>query len=168
MAGTFMQQTALQWLVYQLTHSSVMLGLIIFVGQSPVFLLGPLSGAFSDRVNRHRLIIAMQGFAMLQALVLAVLTFSGLIQVWHLFALSLAMGMISAFDIPSRQAFVFQMVDMKEDIGNAVALQSSIANLARMFGPALAGLLTGWFTNTGICFLINARSEEHTSELPSH
>lgn len=158
MIGTFMQQTALQWVVYQLTGSPLMLGLIAFAGQFPVLLFGPISGAFSDRVNRHRLIIATQIFAACQAVALAILTFTGLVQVWHLFTLSLALGLISAFDIPSRQAFVFQTVDLKDDIGNAVALQSSIVNIARMIGPAAAGLLIKWFPDAGLCFLINALS----------
>ncbi len=157
LVGTWLQQLALPWLTYQITRSDLMLGLVGFVGQIPVLLLGPVAGFVSDRTNRHRLVILTQTLAMLQAFALAALSFSGDIQVWQIVALSTVMGTISAFDIPVRQAFLFQMLDTREDLGNAIALNSSLVNLARLIGPAVGGLLIG-VAGAGVCFLLNGLS----------
>jgi MFS family permease len=157
LVGTWLQQLALPWMTYELTKSAFMLGLVGFLEQIPVLLLGPLAGLFSDRFNRLKLLRITQTLAMLQAFTLASLTLSHLLTVNHIIALSLFMGTVSAFDIPVRQAFLFQMVDAREDLGNAIALNSSLVNLARMVGPAVAGILIG-LVGAGWCFMLNALS----------
>lgn len=152
-----MQVIAMSWLVFKLTHSSFLLGVIGFTSQIPTFLFGPLAGVLVDRCNRHRLIIATQALAMLQALILAMLTLYGHIAVWHLIVLSTFLGLINAFDIPGRQAFLIDMVEKREDFGNAIALNSSMFNGAKLLGPSLAGILIAWL-GEGICFLINGLS----------
>jgi len=154
--GTWMQSLAQAWLVYRLTGSAVMLGLVGFSGQIPVFLLAPVGGAFADRHRRHRILIVTQTAAMLLAFVLAALTLTGRVQVWHVFALASLLGVTNAFDIPTRQAFVVDMVG-RDDIVNAIALNSSIVNGARIIGPTVAGVLVVTI-GEGWCFLANAVS----------
>lgn len=153
--GTWMQRIALGWLVYQMTHSAFLLGLVSFSGQIPALVLAPLAGVLADRIDRHRLLILTQTLAMLQAIVLTVLVMTGLIQIWQIVVLSVILGIINAFDMPIRQAFMVQMIDDKRDLGNAIALNSSMVNGARLIGPSAAGLLIA-AVGEGLCFLINA------------
>jgi MFS family permease len=157
LVGTWMQSVALSWLVYRLTGSAVLLGMVAFAGQIPVLLLGPISGVVADRLPLRALLVATQSAALLQATVLATLTLSGWIAVWSIVLLSAVMGIISAFDMPARQAFVVQMVARSEDLGNAIALNSLLVNGARLIGPSLAGLLIAAI-GEGPCFLLNAIS----------
>lgn len=153
--GTWMQRIALGWLVYKLTHSAFLLGVVGFSGQIPSLLLSPLAGVIADRINRYHLLIWTQVLSMVQAVVLTVLVFTGAIHIWHIIALSLALGIINSFDMPTRQAFMIQMVDDKRDLGNAIALNSSMVNAARLVGPSTAGLLVA-AVGEGAVFLINA------------
>lgn len=155
--GTWMQQLALSWLAYRLTESPLFLGIISFSSQIPSFILSPVAGVYADRWNRYHLVIATQCLAMVQASILAVLALSGAITVWHLIILSLFLGIVNAFDVPIRQSFVVEMVERKEDLGNAIALNSLLFNGARLIGPTLAGMIIA-FAGEGICFLINAIS----------
>lgn len=152
-----MQSVAMSWLVYRLTGSAFLLGLVGFTSQIPTFLLSPVAGVLADRWNRHRLLMATQLFAMLQAAVLAAAVFSGVIQVWHIIALSLLLGMVNAFDIPIRQSFIVEMVSQREDLSNAIALNSSMVQAARLIGPTVAGLLVA-SVGEGVCFLLNSVS----------
>ncbi len=154
--GTWMQTVAQSWLVYRLTGSAVLLGSIGFSGQIPVFLLAPLGGSVADRYSRRHIVIATQVSAMLLAFVLAALTLTGCVQVWHIFVLAALLGVVNAFDIPARQAFVVEMVG-REDLVNAIALNSSMFNVARMIGPAVAGLLVDTI-GEGWCFFVNGVS----------
>jgi MFS family permease len=154
--GTWMQAVAQSWLVYRLTGSSILLGFVGFTGQIPVFLLAPLGGSVADRYNRHHILIGTQTVAMLLAFVLAGLTLTGRIQVWHIFTLAALLGTINAVDIPTRQAFAVDMVG-REDLINAIALNSSMINGARIVGPAIAGILVA-SVGEGWCFLANAIS----------
>lgn len=155
--GTWMQATALAWLVWRLSESPMLLGLVGFVSQAPAFVVTPFAGVVIDRMNRHRLVILTQFFSMLQALTLAGLMFSGLLAIWHIVVLSLIMGMINAVDVPARQSFIVQMIDHREDLTNAIALNSSMFNSARLIGPAIAGFIIAW-VGEGVCFLINGLS----------
>lgn len=157
LVGTWMQQVAVSWLVYRLTGSAVLLGVVSFAGQIPSFFLSPLAGVFADRWNRRRLLLSTQGLAMVQASLLAAFIFTGIIQVWHLVAFNVLLGIINAFDIPVRQSLVVEMVDRKEDLANAIALNSSMVNSARLVGPSLAGILIAT-VGEEVCFLINAVS----------
>lgn len=152
--GTWTQLTALWWLVYRLTGSSLLLGSIGFCSQTPVFLLAPIAGMIADRRSRHRILIGTQIASMLQAFALAALTLSGHVQVWHIFVLAASLGVVNGFDMPTRQAFIVEMVG-KEDLMNAIALNSSLINGARVLGPAIAGILVASI-GEGWCFLINA------------
>jgi MFS family permease len=156
LTGTWMQSVAQSWLVYRLTGSVMLLGFVGFAGQIPVFLLAPVGGAVADRRNRHRILIATQASAMVLAFALAALTLLGHIQVWHVFTLAAALGLVNAFDIPARQAFVVDMVG-RDDLINAIALNSSMVNGARIVGPAVAGILVA-SVGEGWCFFINATS----------
>lgn len=151
-----MQNIAQAWLVYRLTGSSLLLGAIGFAEQFPVFLVAPLGGIIADRHNRHRVVIATQTAAMLLASVLALLTLSKQIQVWHIFVIAACLGTVNAFDIPGRQAFLVDMVG-KDDLMNAIALNSSMFNGARIIGPAIAGILVAKI-GEGWCFFANAVS----------
>jgi MFS family permease len=156
LTGTWMQSVAQSWLVYRLTGSVVLLGLIGFCSQIPVFLLAPIGGAVADRYNRRKILVATQTSAMIFAFALAFLTLSGRIQVWHLFVIAACFGIANAFDIPTRQAFVVDMVG-REDLVNAIALNSSMFNGARIVGPAIAGILVA-AVGEGWCFFGNAVS----------
>jgi MFS family permease len=154
--GTWMQSVAQSWLVYRLTGSTIALGLVGFASQIPVFLLAPVGGAVADRYNRHRILIATQTLSMLLAFLLAALTLTGVIHEWHIFVLASLLGLVNAFDIPARQVFVVDLVG-REDLINAIALNSSMVNGARIVGPAVAGVLVG-LVGEGWCFLANAVS----------
>lgn len=155
--GTWMQQTAMGWLVYRMTKSAILLGSVEFFGTIPTFLLTPFAGVLADRWNRHKMVIVVQTLAMIQAFALAILVLLGHIQVWHIIALSLVLGLINTFDIPIRQAFVMDMLEKKEDIGNAIAINSSMFNGARIIGPSIAGVLIA-LVGEGWCFLLNGVS----------
>jgi MFS family permease len=155
--GTWIQRIATPWLVYHITDSAFLLGIVGFAGQLPTFLIAPFAGVLTDRRNRYHILIITQVAAMVQALLLALLYFTGKIQVWHIVVLSIFLGIINAFDVPARQSFLVEMVDKKEDLGNAIALNSTMVNGARLLGPSIAGLLIS-FTGEGICFLINGLS----------
>jgi MFS family permease len=156
LTGTWMQSVAQSWLVYRLTGSATLLGVVGFCSQIPVFLLAPVGGAIADRRNRHRILVATQTGAMLLAFALAALTLSHRVQVIHVFLLAALLGLVNAFDIPARQAFVVEMVG-KEDLTNAIALNSSMVNGARIVGPAVAGILVASI-GEGWCFLLNGVS----------
>jgi len=155
--GTWIQRIATPWLVYHFTNSAFLLGVVGFAGQIPTFLLAPFAGVLTDRWNRYHILIATQLLAMIQALALAFLFFISAIEVWHIVVLNVLLGCINAFDIPARQAFVVEMVEKKEDLGNAIALNSSMVDGARLLGPAIAGVLIA-STGEGICFLLNGLS----------
>jgi MFS family permease len=154
--GTWMQSIAEAWLVYRLTGSSTLLGVAGFMSQFPVFLVAPLGGIVADRRNRQRVVIATQAFSMILALTLATLTLTGLVRVWHIFALGAMLGVVNAFDIPARQSFLVDMVG-KDDLMNAIALNSSMFNAARVVGPAVAGILVAKI-GEGWCFFANGVS----------
>ena len=156
LTGTWMQTVAQGWLVYNMTHSALRLGQVGFVSQIPVFLISPLGGITADRINRQRLVIATQTAAMILAGILAVLTLTGRVQVWHIFVLAASLGVVSAFDIPGRQSFLVDMVG-KEDLMNAIALNSSMFNGARIVGPTVAGILVP-IIGEGWCFAANSIS----------
>ena len=155
--GTWMQRIALSWLVYRLTNSAFLLGVVGFAGQIPASILAPLGGVLADRLNRQRFLILLQTLAMIQAFILAFLVLTHTIAFWHILSLSILLGLINAFDIPTRQSFVIEMVEKKEDLGNAIALNSSMFNGARLIGPSVAGILIA-AVGEGLCFLINAIS----------
>lgn len=157
LVGTWMQRLAMPWLVYHLTGSAFMLGLVSFGGQIPTFLLAPLAGVITDKFNKYRVLLITQVIFLIQALILAVLSLTGIIQIWHIVILSIILGCINAFEVPSRQSFVVEMVENKEDLGNAIALNSMMFNGARIVGPSIAGLILAT-AGEGICFLINAVS----------
>jgi len=154
--GTWMQNVAQAWLVYRLSHSSFLLGLVGFVGQIPVFLLAPLGGHVADRWSRHRIIVGTQTASMLLAFAMSAITFSGVAQVWQVVILAGLLGVVNAFDIPARQAFVVQMVG-REDLPNAIALNSSLFNSARIIGPAIAGVVVA-AVGEAWCFFANGVS----------
>jgi MFS family permease len=156
LTGTWMQSVAQAWLIYRLTNSAVLLGLVGFASQFPVFLLAPIGGVAADRYNRHRILIATQASAMLLASALAALTLTGRVEEWHIFVLAALLGVVNAFDIPARQAFVVDMVG-RGDLLNAIALNSSMVNGARVVGPAVAGILVA-AVGEGWCFFANAVS----------
>lgn len=139
--GTWMTRVATGWLVYRLTGSAVLLGTVSFAGQVPAFFLGPIAGVLVDRWDRHRTLVVTQTISMLQSFALAALAGAGIITIWEIVALALVQGIVNAFDMPARQAFVLQMVDRREDLSNAIALNSSMVNAARLIGPALAGII---------------------------
>ena len=155
--GTWLTRVATGWLVYRLTDSVVMLGLVGFATQVPTFLLGPLAGVWVDRLDRHRVLLVTQMAAMAQSALLAVFTFSGTITVVHVLALGAFQGCIDALDKPARQAFVLEMVEDRTDLPNAIALNSSMVNLARMLGPSAAGILIAT-VGEAWCFLLDAVS----------
>ena len=154
--GTWMQQVAQSWLVYRLTGSATLLGIVGFATQIPVFGLGPIAGVIIDRYSPHRVTVLTQSAALVQALLLSLLTLMGWVQPAHIILLGFVLGIVNAFDMPARQALVNQMVDAK-DLSNAVALNSSMINAARIVGPALAGIVVAR-VGEGACFTINAVS----------
>ena len=154
--GTWMQIVAQSWLVYRLTGSSLLLGSVGFASQFPVFVVAPLGGIVADRHNRQKVVIGTQTASMILAFILAALTLTNTVQVWHIFVLAALLGIVNAFDIPGRQAFLVDMVG-KEDLMNAIALNSSMFNGARIIGPAIAGVLVAKI-GEGWCFFANAVS----------
>ena len=156
LTGTWMQNVAQAWLVYRLTHSELLLGTAWFCTQIPVFALGSLGGLVSDRYSRWKIVILTQTLSMLQALCLGLLTISGRVQVWHVLAFAVMLGCINAFDMPARQALIIHMTS-KDDLLNAISLNSAMFNSARVVGPAIAGLVVA-AVGEGICFLLNAVS----------
>jgi len=157
MIGTWMTRVATSWLVYKLTGSAFLLGAVGFAGQIPSFVLAPFAGVFVDRWNRHRLLVVTQVLAMLQSAGLAILTLTGTIQIWHVIALAIFQGLINAFDMPARQSFVVQMVEDRADLPNAIALNSTLVNGARLIGPSVAGVVIA-LVGEGWCFTIDAVS----------
>lgn len=157
LVGTWMQQVAVSWLVYRLTGSALVLGVVAFGSQFPALLMAPIAGALADRWNRYRMVVAAQVLYMAQATALAVLVLTGAVQVWHLVALSVWQGLVSGVDIPARQALLVRLVKGTEDLPNAIALNSSMFNAARLVGPAVAGVLIGW-VGEGPVFVLNAVS----------
>ncbi len=155
--GTWMTSIATSWLVYRLTGSALLLGLVNFAGQIPAALLTPFAGIYVDRWNRHRLIVWTQALSMLQSLSLAALTLSGHITIGWLLGLNVVEGFINAFDMPGRQSFLVQMIDRREDLGNAIALNSSMVNAARLIGPSIGGIVIAAF-GEGWCFLADGLS----------
>ena len=155
--GTWMQQLAMSWLVYRMTQSAFLLGVVGFLGQIPAFLLSPCAGVLIDRWNRHRILVGTQSLAMIQAFILALLTLTGTIAIWHIIMLALFLGFVNAFDMPTRQAFVVEMVETGEDLGNAIALNSFLFNGARLLGPSIGGILIS-LLGEGMCFLLNGIS----------
>lgn len=157
LTGTWMQQVALGWLVYRLTRSPFLLGLVGFAGQIPSLFLAPVAGVWADRWSRHRMVIATQALAMLQALLLAALVLGGVVRIWHVLVLSVFAGLINAVDVPARQSLLVQLVGGREDLANAIALNSSTFNAARLVGPTVAGVLIARL-GEGQVFLANALS----------
>jgi len=155
--GTWMQQIAMSWLVYRLTNSVFLLGLIGFSSQISSLFFSPFAGVLSDRWNRHHILVATQSLAMIQAFILAYLTLMGVVAVHHLIILSIFLGLVNAFDMPTRQAFLVEMVEKREDLGNAIALNSFLFNGARLVGPSIAGILIS-ILGEGLCFLLNGVS----------
>ncbi|CAN5515711.1 MFS transporter [soil metagenome] len=157
LVGTWLTRFATVWMVYRLTGSGLWLGLVAFFGQAPSALLAPLAGALVDRWDRHRVIVVTQICAALQSAALALFTFTGWMTVWHLMALGAVQALINAFDMPARQSFIGQMVEDKADLPNAIALNSSMVNGARLLGPVFAAALVGLFGEAW-CFTIDAFS----------
>jgi MFS family permease len=155
--GTWMTQVAAAWLVYRLTRSVAMLGFVGFSGQIATFLLAPVAGVLTDRADRHKILIATQVFSMLQSFALAFLALAGVITVWQIILLSVAQGVISAFDLPARQSLVVDLVPRKEDLSNAIGLNASVFNGARLIGPPVAGFVIA-LGGEGACFLVDGIS----------
>ncbi|MDP2912205.1 MAG: MFS transporter [Candidatus Omnitrophota bacterium] len=155
--GTWMQYVAMSWLVYKMTNSAFMLGVVGFSSQIPTFILSPFTGVIADRHNRHRIILFTQTLAMLQAFILAFLTLTGRVAVWHIIVLGVFLGCINSLDIPARHSFILEMVEKRKNLGNAIALNSMMFNFARLIGPSIAGVLIA-IAGEGACFLINAIS----------
>ena len=155
--GTWMQQVALSWLTYRLTGSTFMLGLVTFVGQIPTLFLAPIGGLLSDRYSRRTMLIQTQFCSLVHAATLALLVFTVELQSWHLVALALILGLINSIDAPIRQSFVAELVDRREDIPNAIALNSFTINASRFVGPAIGGVVVA-VLGEGVCFALNAVS----------
>ncbi|MEO6917422.1 MAG: MFS transporter [Chitinophagaceae bacterium] len=155
--GTWMQKTAVSWLVYSLTQSKFMLGLSLFASMFPSFVFSFLGGVTADRYNRYRILLVTQVASMIQAVLITLLVLSGHFNVWSILALSFVLGVINAFDVPARQSLVNELIENKNDLGNALALNSSMVNLSRLIGPALAGFLLATYGEI-VCFGLNAVS----------
>ncbi len=157
LTGTWIQQVAMSWLVYRLTGSPFMLGLIGFTGTIPSLVLTPFTGAIVDRHSRYRILVTMQTLSMIQAFVLAALVLSGAVRIWQIICLSLVLGTINAIEIPARQSFISGLARKKDDLNNVIALNSALFNGTRLVGPSIGGMLIA-LAGEGICFLINALS----------
>ncbi len=155
--GTWMQRIAVSWLVYRLSGSAFWLGMVNFFGQLPTFLVAPYAGVVADRFSRRGIIVVMQVLSMAQALLLGALALAETVEVWQVLALSAVLAVINGFDMPARQSFVIEMVDDREDLGNAIALNSLMFNGARLIGPSVAGLIIS-AAGEGVCFLANGLS----------
>jgi len=152
-----MQKTAVSWVIYTLTHSTLMLGVTLFASQFPSFLFSLYGGVISDRYNKYKVLLTTQVLSLVQAALLAVLILLKHYQVWEILALSVMLGVINAFDVPARQSLVYEMIDDKDDLPNALALNSSMVNLSRLIGPGIAGIVLEKIGD-GACFLLNALS----------
>ncbi len=157
LVGTWMTRIATSWLVYRLTGSATLLGVVGFAGQIAGFVLAPVAGVWVDRWDRHKTLVWTQVLSMLQSFALAALALAGIINIHEIVWLAFAQGVINAFDMPARQAFVVEMVERRDDLGNAIALNSSMVNAARLIGPAIAGVLIAG-VGEGYCFLIDGIS----------
>ncbi len=157
LSGTWIQQTAMTWVVYLLRDSSFLLGVVGFAGQIPGFFLAPLAGVLSDRWNRHRLLVITQTLSMIQAFLMAFLAVTNLLTIEWIIGLSLFLGVVNAFDMTGRQAFMTDMVENRADLANAIALNSSMVNGTKLLGPSLAGLLLSWL-GAAWCFFLNGLS----------
>ncbi len=155
--GTWMQMVAVGWLVYRLTNSPFMLGMVGFISQIPAFAVAPYGGVIADRLDRRKVLLLTQTLSMIQALLLAYFIFTGTITVWHVLVLSFTLGLVTAFDMPASQAFMIEVVEKKEDLSNVIALNSSLVNVGRLAGPAIAGVIIAVY-GEGICFLVNGLS----------
>ena len=155
--GTWIQRIAQSWLVYRLTDSVLLLGVVGFSTQIPTFLMAPFAGVIVDRRNRYRILVAAQILAAIQAAVLAALVLTDRVHVWHIIVLGVFLGLVNAFDMPARQSLVVQMIERREDLSNAIALNSTMVNGARLIGPTIAGLVIS-AVGEGLCFLLNAVS----------
>src|SRR5512135_249845 len=155
--GTWMQLIAMRWLVYRLTKSELMLGMVGFISDSPLFLLVPFAGVLADRLKRHGILIVTQALSALQAAILALLVFTDRVEVWHVLVLGGLLGVVSAFDITARQAFLVDIIEERENLPNAIALNSFIFNGALLIGPAVAGILIA-VVGEGPCFALNSLS----------
>jgi MFS family permease len=155
--GYWMQNIAQSWLLYRLTGSATLLGVLAFAGSVPILLLAPFAGLWSDRANLHRLMFVIQILEMLQAAALAALALAGVIAPWHIVTLSMLLGILVAIELPVRHAYLLELVGNKEDLPNAVAVTSMMANTGRLIGPALAGIMIAWIGEAG-CFVINTIS----------
>jgi MFS family permease len=155
--GTWMTRIATSWLVYRLSGSAWLLGVVGFAGQIPSFVLAPFAGVWVDRWDRHRLLVVTQVLALLQSLAMGILALTGVIKIWHIIVLSVFQGLINAFDMPARQAFVVEMVEKRDDLANAIALNSSMVNAARLLGPSIGGVIIA-AVGEGWCFMIDAIS----------
>ena len=157
LVGTWMTRLATTWLVYRLTHSALLLGIVTFAGQIVSFAVGPVAGVWVERLNRRKLLVWTQAAASVQSLAMAALTLAHLINLWQIVALATLQGLINAFDMPARQSFLVQMIEDRNDLSNAIAINSSMVNAARLVGPAIAGLLIG-AVGEGWCFLLDGVS----------
>lgn len=157
LVGTWVTRVAQSWLVYRLTGSAAMLGVVAFVGQVPTFVLSPFAGVWVDRLDRYRVLLVAQVLAMLQSFALAALALTGAIEIWHVLALGAFQGVVNAFDTPARQAFLVEMVEDRADLPNAIALNSSMVNGARLVGPSIAGVVIA-AVGEGWCFLADGIS----------
>src|SRR5438309_1759075 len=157
LVGTWMTRVATSWLVYEITGRDWILGIVSFAGQIAILILAPLAGAWVEAANRYRVLIATQAFSMVQSLTLAWLALAHLIDVWQIIALAVFQGVINAVDTPARQAFLVELVEDRRDLSNAIALNSSMFNGARLIGPSIAGLLYAE-VGAGYCFLIDGIS----------
>jgi MFS family permease len=155
--GTWIQMIAMSWLVYDLSHSAFLLGLVGFLSRIPTLIFAPFAGVFADRFDKYKLLFLTQILAMLQAVIITVLLFANVIQIWHILVLGIFLGIVNSFDIPVRQSFFIQLIEKKEDLGNAIALNSAMVNGARLIGPSIAGILVASFGESW-CFLINSLS----------
>lgn len=155
--GTWMQGVALSWLIYKMTSSPFLLGTVAFVSQIPSFILAPLTGVFVDRHSKKKLMIMMQILSMLQAILLTVFTFSGIININYIIAFSLFLGLVNALEVPTRQAILVELIDEKKDLGNAIALNSAMFHATRLVGPSIAGVVIS-VSSESVCFLVNSIS----------
>lgn len=155
--GTWIQMIAMSWLVYDLTNSTFMLGLVGFVSRVPSLLFAPLAGVLADKMNKYKLLYLTQVLSMLQAVIITVLLFTKTIEIWHIVVLGMFLGIINSFDMPIRQSFVVELIEDKEDLSNAIALNSAMVNGARLIGPTIAGVLVAALGESW-CFFLNALS----------
>lgn len=156
--GTWIQRMAMMWLVYRLTDSPFLLGVVAFCEQAPIFLIAPFAGVYADRWDKHKALCRIEALALVQALLLGILTLMNMVEIWHIIVLSLFLGIINAFEVPMRQSFVVEMVGRnKESLPNAIALNSTVFNLSRLIGPSIAGILIS-VVGEGWCFITNSFS----------